>query len=100
MDYQEIVDKIKTAAIKRFEASDKANARVLDPNTGEELPWDTTRPRNGQWDMGHTPDNKYSDWHKKYTDGKISLDEFKKWYQDPSHYRPESPSANRSHKFE
>ena len=28
MDYQEIVDKIKKAAIKRFEASDKANSRA------------------------------------------------------------------------
>lgn len=74
--------------------------RYMTPNTGEELFWDTTKSRNGQWDMGHTPENKYSEWHKKYMDGEITLDEFKDWYRNSDHYVPESPSANRSHRYE
>lgn len=74
--------------------------RVYDPNTGEELFWDKSKPRAGQWDMGHTPENKYSVWHKKYIKGEITKEEFLNWYRNPNNYRPESPSANRSHKYE
>lgn len=76
------------------------DGKVYDPNTGEELFWDTTKSRAGQWDMGHTPENKYSEWHKKYIDGEISKKEFLDWYRNPKNYQPESPSANRSHKYE
>ncbi|WP_153126385.1 MULTISPECIES: HNH/ENDO VII family nuclease [Bacillales] len=73
---------------------------MYDPNTGEELFWDKSKPRAGQWDMGHTPENKYSVWHKKYIKGEITKEEFLNWYRNPNNYRPESPSANRSHKYE
>ncbi|AEI31914.1 hypothetical protein BJV85_002357 [Clostridium acetobutylicum] len=76
------------------------DGKVYDPNTGEELSWDTSKSRAGQWDMGHTPENKYSEWHKKYIDGEITKKEFLEWYRNPNNYRPESPSANRSHKYE
>ncbi|HZG59959.1 MAG TPA: GH-E family nuclease [Anoxybacillus sp.] len=36
-----------------------------------ELFWDKSKPKAGQWDMGHTPENKYSVWHKKYIKGEI-----------------------------
>ncbi|KRE92157.1 hypothetical protein ASG89_33440 [Paenibacillus sp. Soil766] len=49
-----------------WENAKDADGRVYDPNTGEELFWDTTKSRAGQWDMGHIPDYKYSEWHKKY----------------------------------
>ena len=73
---------------------------VKDPNTGELLHWDKSKSRNGQWEKGHTKINKYSQKHKDYMDGKIIKDEFLEWYQNPRNYRPESPSANRGHKFE
>ncbi|ADZ20690.1 conserved hypothetical protein [Clostridium acetobutylicum EA 2018] len=76
------------------------DGKVYDPNTGEELSWDTSKSRAGQWDMGHIPENKYSEWHKKYIDGEITKKEFLEWYRNPNNYRPESPSANRSHKYE
>ncbi len=78
----------------------KENGRVFDPHTGEELFWDKTKPRNGQWDMGHTKENKYSEWHDKYMSGELTKEEFLEWYQDSSHYVPESPHANRGHKYE
>lgn len=50
--------------------------------------------------MGHTPENKYSEWHKKYMDGEITKKEFLNWYRNPDNYMPESPSANRSYAYE
>ena len=73
---------------------------VRDPHTGEVITWDETKPRNGQWDMGHTEENKYSDFHKIYMQGGMTKDEFLKWYRNPLHYRPELPKINRSHRFE
>ncbi|WP_246066797.1 HNH/ENDO VII family nuclease [Paenibacillus koleovorans] len=35
-----------------------ANGKVYDPNAGEELFWDPTKLRAGQWDMGHVPEYK------------------------------------------
>lgn len=80
-------------------AKDPITGKVYDP-TGVEIKWDPTKPRNGQWDMGHVPGEKYSDMQKLYMDGTISKQEFLKWYKNPSNYRPELPSTNRGHKFE
>jgi hypothetical protein len=74
--------------------------KVLDPNTQEELTWDQTKPRSGQWDMGHISGQEYRKLHQKYMSGEIDLQEFLKQYRDPNNYRPESISANRSHAFE
>jgi hypothetical protein len=79
--------------------SDQVTGQVMDPS-GSIITWDRSKPRTGQWDMGHLPGQKYSDIHKRYMEGEISLDEFLKWYRDPRHYRPELPSTNRSHSFE
>ena len=73
--------------------------KVIDP-TGKEITWDPTKPRNGQWDMGHKADSKYSDIHQLYMLGAISKKEFLDWYHDPNNYRPELPGTNRSHKYE
>ena len=80
-------------------AKDPVTGKVYDPS-GVEITWDPTKPRNGQWDMGHLPDHKYSVWHQKYMDGELNLEEFLEWYRNPAHYRPELPSTNRSHKYE
>ncbi len=72
---------------------------VLDPS-GVYITWDRTKPRNGQWDLGHKPGQKYSDWHKKYMNDEITEAEFLEWYHNPDNYRVESPSTNRSHRYE
>ena len=83
-----------------WENAKDADGRVFDKNTGEELFWDKSKSRAGQWDMGHKPEYKYSEWHKKYMDGDIDYDTFMREYRNPNNYRPESVSANRSHKYE
>ena len=72
--------------------------KVYDP-TGKEITWDTSQPRNGQWDMGHVPGQKYSDVHQQYLDDVITKDEFINWYKNSDNYRPELPSTNRGHGF-
>lgn len=80
-------------------AKDPVTGKVYDPS-GVEITWDKTKPRNGQWDMGHIPGEKYSEMHQLYMDDVISKEEFLEWYRNPNNYRPELPSTNRSHKFE
>ena len=71
------------------------------PNpAGGSISWDKTKPRQGQWDMGHIPGEKYSDMRCRYIRGEISQKEFLEWYRNPANYRPELPSTNRSHKYE
>lgn len=72
---------------------------VQDPS-GATIVWDRTKPRNGQWDMGHIPGQKYFDIHTRYMKGEISLDEFLNWYRNPQNYRPELPKTNRSRLYE
>lgn len=73
---------------------------VRDPNTGDIIEWNSGESRNGVWDMGHIPEEKYSKVHDQYMNGEITKDEFLNWYNDPANYRPEIPSNNRSHKYE
>ena len=80
-------------------AKSLGRGKVTDP-TGKEIIWDISKSRNGQWDMGHIPGQKYSIMHKKYLNDEITEEEFVSWYRDPSNYRPELPSTNRSHKYE
>jgi hypothetical protein len=56
-------------------AKDPITGKVYDPS-GVEITWDKTKPRNGQWDMGHIPGEKYSEMHQLYMDDVISKDEF------------------------
>ena len=75
------------------------DGKVIDP-TGQEIPWDQSQPRNGQWDAGHIPEEKYSVVHEDYMSGKITKEQFLEWYRDPTNYRPELLSTNRGHQFE
>ena len=72
---------------------------VYDPS-GAKVPWDPSKPRKGQWDMGHIPGQKYSVVHARYVKEMMTPEEFAQWYRDPKNYRPELPSTNRSHKYE
>ncbi|MCF6347897.1 MAG: GH-E family nuclease [Flavobacteriaceae bacterium] len=83
-----------------FENAKQADGNIYDPNTGELIPWDKTKPRNGQWDMGHNRGKEYRKYHKDYMDGKITKEEFLEIHRNPSHYQPELPGPNRSHKYE
>ena len=55
-------------------AKDPITGKVYDPS-GVEITWDKTKSRNGQWDMGHIPGEKYSEMHQLYMDDVISKDE-------------------------
>lgn len=76
------------------------NGQVFDPYSGEELQWDKSEPRNGQWDMGHNPGQTYKELWQDYRDGKIDHDTFIDEYQDPNNYRPQSPYTNRSRRWD
>lgn len=80
-------------------AKDPTTGKVYDP-TGVEITWDTTKPRSGQWDMGHIPGEEYAKLHQLYMSGVIDKDEFLRRYRDAKNYRPELISTNRSHQFE
>ena len=73
---------------------------VRDPNTDEILTWDRTRPRSGQWDMGHLPRQEYRVLHGRYMRGEINLQQFLQEYRNPANYRPEAVRANRGHRYE
>ena len=83
-----------------WENAKDANGVVRDPNTGEVLTWDKSRKRDGQWDMGHRRDHKYSDLAEDYREGLISRKEYLDRYNDPNTYYPEKPANNRGHKYE
>ncbi len=83
-----------------WENAKQADGNVYDPYTGEQLSWDRSKPRNGQWDMGHTPDHQYQDLWKKYMNGEIGYDEFMRQYRDPGNYFPQSVNSNRSRRHD
>jgi len=82
------------------DAVDESTGRVRDPLTGK------TMNKDEPWDMGHRPkmefrkerNNVIEKWLDKdeYTTRKEFLDKM----NDPSRYRPELPSSNRSHRAE
>jgi RHS repeat-associated protein len=76
------------------------DGNVYDPFTGEQLFWDKSKPRNGQWDMGHTPDHQYQDLWKKYMNDDINYDEFLRQYRDSDNYFPQSINSNRSRRYD
>jgi len=83
-----------------WDAHVQPDGTVLDQKSGTVLTWDKTKPRNGQWDMGHTYSNEYKDLHQEYMNGDISKETFLKRYRDPSRYAPEDPSSNRSRRHD
>ena len=85
---------------KVWERAKGPDGLVRDPNTNEVIYWVPGSSRKGVWDMGHISDQKYSDVHKKYLNGEITVKEFVDWYNEIENYRPELPKNNRSHKYE
>ena len=75
------------------------NGKVIDPYTKEEITWDKTQPRNGQWDMGHR-DETYKKLHDRYMDDEITKEEFLKEFHDPNNYHPQTVNSNRSRRHD
>lgn len=73
---------------------------LRDPNTSETIDWKPGRPRKGKVDFGHTEGNSYKKMFEKYKHGEITLEELKEFQFNPDNFRLETPSANRSHKYE
>ena len=89
----------KKTVDEAWELNMNSDGKVIDP-TGVEIKWDKSKPRNGQWDMGHKPGKEFrKDW-ELYRQGKLSWEDLKTMYNDSGRYRPELPSTNRSHKYE
>lgn len=64
---------------------------VRDPVTNKEI------AESDKWDMGHKPGYEHSKHVESAADRSLSRKEFLDEFNNPSHYRPELPSSNRSH---
>lgn len=53
-----------------------------------------------KWDMGHKPGYEFRKHQESARNRGISREQFLDEYNNPEHYRPETPSFNRSHKGE
>lgn len=73
---------------------------LRDPNTGEVINWKPGQPRKGKVDFGHNEGNSYKKIFEKYKNREITLEELKEFQSNPDNFRLETPSANRSHKYE
>lgn len=73
----------------------KSDGRVYDADTGAEITWDRTKPRKGQWDMGHKPGKEW--WHQvlDFLSGKKNRKQLRDELNDPQNFQPELPSSNR-----
>lgn len=83
-----------------YNNSKDANGKVYDPVTGEEIIWKPGDPRKGVWNMGHKPHYEYRHLEKAYLEGRITKEEFLKYFNDPQYYRPETPHTSSSGKHE
>jgi hypothetical protein len=83
-----------------WESAKSPDGLVYDPWDNEQLLWDRSKPRTGQWDMGHKPGHEYKNLVNRLIKGEITLKQFLSEYRNPANYQPESVKNNRSHKFE
>ena len=67
---------------------------VRDPVTGKVM------DKNEPWDMGHKPGYEFRKHRESAANRNITRKQFLDEHNDPSHYRPELPNSNRSHKGE
>ncbi|WP_337270455.1 PAAR-like domain-containing protein [Oryzifoliimicrobium ureilyticus] len=76
---------------KVWEDARGPDGKIRDPLTGREM------NENEPWDMGHKPGYEFRKAQENAIDKNYSRSQFLDEYNDPSHYRPELPSSNRSH---
>jgi len=78
-----------------WEKAKRKNGKVYDPDTGKVITWDKTKPRRGQWDMGHKEGREWWRQVRDFLSGKKTRKQLRDEYNDPSNYHPELPSSNR-----
>lgn len=79
---------------------DSPDGVVRDPNPPYEvIDWKLGDRRANVWEMGHLPDQRYRDALERYRNGDYTPEEFRNWYNNPDHYRPETPKNNRSNRY-
>lgn len=76
------------------DARETATGQIRDPLTGRFMSKDVP------WDMGHLPGEEFRVHAADAAERGISREEFLDEHNDPSRYRPELPSSNRSHRGE
>ena len=79
---------------KVWEDAKGPDGKVRDPLTGKEIKFDEP------WDMGHRPGYEFRKHQKSAFDRGVDRKKFLDEHNNPSHYRPELPSLNRSHRGE
>jgi len=77
-----------------WDAARQSDGNVYDPKTGDLM--DPNEP----WDMSHKPGYEFRKMQKSAADRNINRNQFLDEHNNPSHYRPELPSSNRSHACE
>lgn len=75
-------------------AIEPSTRQVRDPLTGRFM------AKDSPWDMGHKPGYEFRKHQESAKSRGIDRAQFLNEYNDPSHYRPELPSSNRSHRGE
>ncbi|MCD0501562.1 HNH/ENDO VII family nuclease, partial [Bordetella petrii] len=76
------------------EAAKSKDGVVRDPVTGRRM------NKDEPWDMGHRPGMEHRKHVQSASRRNIDRKQFLDEYNDPSHYRPELPKSNRSHRGE
>lgn len=71
----------------------KKDGKVTSPDGKEIKPGD-------KWDMGHKPGQEFRKHQQSAAERDLSRKEFLNEHNNPQHYRPETPSYNRSHQGE
>jgi HNH/ENDO VII superfamily nuclease with conserved GHE residues len=73
-------------------AAKTADGKFIDPNTGE--------PIEGKYDLGHKPGHEFRTEKAKAEAQGLTQEQFNDRMNNPDLYQIESPSSNRSHRFE
>jgi RHS repeat-associated protein len=79
---------------KTWENAKGPNGEVRDPVSNKVM------NKSEPWDMGHKPGYEFSKHQQSAKERGITRKQFLNEHNNPSHYRPELPSSNRSHKGE
>lgn len=75
-------------------AREPSTKQIRDPSTGRFM------SKDKPWDMGHKPRQEFSKHQESAAKRGIDRDKFIEEHNDPTRYRPELPSSNRSHRGE
>jgi hypothetical protein len=86
--------RVPTKAKIQADAPKTANGDFIDPNTGKVL------PKDGPFDYGHKPGHEWWRTQERARSEGWTRKQVIEHENNPSHYRIEDPSTNRSHRFE